>query len=148
MDQDHNLPAQSCELRSQDEPKEKPTHRRARLHWKTLQKVRSNSLWAKLEQDQMLNEIDIDEKEFRELFQADLAPVVTPKGLGVNRKHGAAVRVIDAKRANNGGIILARLKMTHDDMADAVDRMYVFCGISLQLTLLLAAHFFFACYTQ
>jgi hypothetical protein len=131
-----------------DEPKEKPTHRRARLHWKTLQKVRSNSLWAKLEQDQMLNEIDIDEKEFRELFQADLAPVVTPKGLGVNRKRGAAVRVIDAKRANNGGIILARLKMTHDDMADAVDRMYVFSGTSLQLTLLLAAHFFFACCTQ
>ena len=35
------------------------------------------------------------------------------------------MRVIDAKRANNGGITLARLKMTHDDMADAVDRMYV-----------------------
>jgi hypothetical protein len=33
------------------------------------------------------------------------------------------VRVIEAKRANNGGIILARLKMTHDDMADAVDRI-------------------------
>jgi len=36
---------------------------------------------------------------------------------------GAAVRVIESKRANNGGIILARLKMTHDDMAGAVDRM-------------------------
>ena len=123
MDQDHNLPAISCERRSQNEPKEKPTHRRARLHWKTLQKVRSNSLWAKIEEDQIANDIDIDEQEFNELFQADLTPAISPRGLGANRKRGAAVRVIDAKRANNGGIILARLKMTHDDMADAVDRM-------------------------
>ena len=125
MDQDHNLPAVSCERRSQNEPKEKPTHRRARLHWKTLQKVRSNSLWAKIEEDQTLSNIHIDEEEFNELFKADLTPAISPRGLGANRKRGAAVRVIDAKRANNGGIILARLKMTHDEMADAVDRMYV-----------------------
>ena len=90
-----------------------------------MQKVRSNSLWAKIEEDQALSNIDIDEEEFNELFKADLTPAISPRGLGANRKRGAAVRVIDAKRANNGGITLARLKMTHDDMADAVDRMYV-----------------------
>jgi len=123
MDQDHNLPAISCEQRSKSEPKEKPTHRRARLHWKTHQKVQRNSLWAKL--DTEISDLDIDEEEFNELFQADLKPTMkSPSAaLGANRKKGAAVRVIDAKRANNGGIILARVKMTHDEMADAVDRI-------------------------
>jgi hypothetical protein len=125
MDQDHTLPADPNSSQKTDEPKEKATHRRARLHWNTLQKVRSNSLWAKIEKDPEIIQIDIDEEEFNELFQADLMPAISPRGLGANRKRGAAVRVIDAKRANNGGIILARLKMTHDDMADAVDRMYV-----------------------
>jgi hypothetical protein len=126
MDQDHNLPAIACELRSQSGPKKKETHRRARLHWKTVQKVCRNSLWAEIETDPGVHQIDIDEEEFNELFKADLTPSLnSPRGLGANRKKGAAVRVIDAKRANNGGIILARVKMTHDEMADAVDRMYV-----------------------
>jgi hypothetical protein len=138
MDQDHNLPAALDSSQKADEPKEKATHRRARLHWNTLQKVRSNSLWAKIEKDPEIIQIDIDEEEFNELFQADLTPAISPKGLGANRKRGAAVRVIDAKRANNGGIILARLKMTHDEMADAVDRMYVqsvffLCGLRVSL---------------
>jgi hypothetical protein len=123
MDQDHSLPADLNSSEKTEEPKEKATHRRARLHWNTLQKVRSNSLWAKIEKDPEILQIHIDEEEFNELFQADLTPAISPRGLGANRKRGAAVRVIDAKRANNGGIILARLKMTHDEMADAVDRM-------------------------
>lgn len=124
MDQDHNLPAASCEQMSKSESKPKDTKRRARLHWKTLGKVTRNSLWSKIEKEPEVTEIDFDEDEFQELFQADIAKSAgTPKGIGANRKKGAAVRVIDAKRANNGGIILARVKMSHDEMADAVDRM-------------------------
>ncbi len=33
------------------------------------------------------------------------------------------VHVIDAKRANYGGIILARLRMNYDDLARAVNAM-------------------------
>lgn len=136
MDQDHNLPALACENMSKSEPKEHDTHRRARLHWKTLQKVTRNSLWSKIEPE--VSQIDFDEEEFKELFQADMtSSVKSPKGVGANRKKGAAVRVIDAKRANNGGIILARVKMSHDEMADAVDRMYVFCSGTEQMYLLL-----------
>ena len=120
MDQDHNLPVITVEKKQEKKPKE--THRRARLHWKTIGKVVRNSLWAKVE-DEVTN-IDIDEEEFNELFKADLKDTnnanKTPNSA---KKKGAAVRVIDAKRANNGGIILARLKMTHDEMADAVDRI-------------------------
>jgi hypothetical protein len=130
MDGDHNLPAGGASSggeedgSARDANKPKDTHRRTRLHWDTLRKVRKNSLWAKIDQDEELEEIDIDEDEFAELFQAELTPVDTKKARsnGLNKK-GAAVRVIDSKRANNGGIILARLKLTHDEMADAVDRI-------------------------
>jgi hypothetical protein len=124
MDGDHNLPANFKSEGERDENKEKDTHRRTRLHWDTLRKVRSNSLWAKIDQDEELDNIEIDEDEFQELFQAELTPSQTTKArTTAHGKRGAAVRVIDSKRANNGGIILARLKMTHDDMADAVDRI-------------------------
>jgi hypothetical protein len=129
MDQDHNLPADPSKGKTDEGPKEKDSHRRARLHWKPLDKgqVRSNSLWAKIDEDPELDQIEIDEAEFAELFQAEIQPSAEPKVAKKRNspKKGAAVRVIDPKRANNGGIILARLKMSHDDMADVVDRMYV-----------------------
>lgn len=130
MDRDHNLPATVSSVgepeqggATREEKKVKDTHRRTRLHWDTARKVRSNSLWAKIDQDEELEGIQIDEDEFQELFQAELTPVDTTKARLVQTKKGAAVRVIDSKRANNGGIILARLKMTHDELADAVDRI-------------------------
>mgnify|MGYP003864934437 CR=1 FL=1 len=126
MDQDHNLPADPTAGKQEEGPKEKDSHRRARLHWKPLREVRRNSLWAKIDEDPALDNIEIDEAEFAELFQAEIQPdgEQDKKGKRVNSpRKGAAVRVIDPKRANNGGIILARLKMSHDDMADVVDRM-------------------------
>jgi Formin Homology 2 Domain len=112
-DQDHNLPVITVE---------KKTHKRARFHWKIIGNVVRNSLWAKVESE--VTDIEIDEEEFHELFKADLKGECSlKKTVGSSKKKGAAVRVVDAKRANNGGIILARLKMTHDEMADAVDRI-------------------------
>jgi len=125
MDQDHNLPASAAEkkLKKKKIPKKKDTHRRARLHWNTLTKVVRGSIWGKIETDDTLSCIDIDEDEFQNLFQAEIGNKdETPKNEKLAKK-GPAVRVIDAKRANNGGIILARIKMSHDEMADAVDRM-------------------------
>jgi hypothetical protein len=126
MDQDHDLPAASGKKQMREEPKEKDSHRRARLHWKTLRKVTSNSLWAKIDQDAEIENIEIDEKEFRELFQAEKNETHAHSdnaNSALVRKRGSTVCVIDPKRANNGGIILARLKMSHDDMADAVERI-------------------------
>lgn len=126
MDQDHDLPVQRKRPESgEDEPKEHDSHRRARLHWKPLRKVTSNSLWAKIDQDEALENIEIDEEEFQELFQLEKSAdngMRAMAAVNAGPKRGA-VRVIDPKRANNGGIILARLKMSHDDMADAVDRI-------------------------
>lgn len=124
LDMDPNLPATAFEQKSKSEPKTKDTHRRARLHWKTLAKITRNSLWSRIEKEPEATNVDFDEEEFKELFQADIdQPSGSPKRTGSHKKKGAAVRVIDAKRANNGGIILARVKMSHDEMADIVDRM-------------------------
>lgn len=123
MDHDHNLPVCKMVKEEDDEPKEKDSRRRARLHWKTLRKVTSNSLWAKIDQEVDMEQIEIDEQEFKELFQAEHDEVKPTKSAVATPAKGVTVRVIDPKRANNGGIILARLKMSHDDMADAVDRI-------------------------
>lgn len=123
MDQNHDLPASTGKESGNQEPKEIDSHRRARLHWKTLRKVTSNSLWAKIDQDTDLN-IEIDEEEFQELFQAERTEAAASSAVATStQKRGSTVCVIDSKRANNGGIILARLKMSHDDMAEAVDRI-------------------------
>eukprot|EP00977_Amphora_coffeiformis_P000258 scaffold77_cov162-Amphora_coffeaeformis.AAC.7 len=125
MDQDHNLPVSKMTKKDDDddEPKEKDSRRRARLHWKTLRKVTSNSLWAKIDQEVDMEQIEIDEQEFQELFQAEHDEIKPATTSVMTPAKGVTVRVIDPKRANNGGIILARLKMSHDDMADAVDRI-------------------------
>jgi hypothetical protein len=124
LDQDPNLPLNTSTTAEEEAPKEKDTHRRARLHWQTLRQVRSNSLWATIDKDPEVQELEIDEEEFAELFQKEIhSPSGSAKSTASPRKRSVGVRVIDTKRANNGGIILARLKMTHDDLADAVDRM-------------------------
>ena len=134
MDGDHNAPVISSTSAGTKSAKkrQKDTHRRTRLHWDTLGQVNSNSVWAMVEEDEELDQIEIDEKEFTTLFQAEIkepsaAGGMIP-GMGGGGGGGGAggrnvVQVIDPKRANNGGIILARLRMSYDDMAKAVESM-------------------------
>jgi hypothetical protein len=119
MDQDHNIPVFTVEKKKAKKKKE--THRRARLHWKTIKQVVKNSLWDTVQSE--IGAFSIDEEEFSDLFQADLKSSNVLKTTTTSKKKGAAIRVIDSKRANNGGIILARVKLTHDQMADTVDRI-------------------------
>jgi len=124
MDGDHNAPASSGEKKSlsKQEPLPKDKFRRTRLHWDTLRKVRSTSVWALVDKDPDVEHIEIDENEFAELFQAELEPSGTKPKAEQGKKRNA-VKVIDPKRANNGGIILARLKITYEEMAMAVESM-------------------------
>ena len=88
-------------------------------------------MWALVEEDVELNQIEIDEKEFTTLFQAEITSNLASGGVsgsatgsgGGGGSSRNVVQVIDPKRANNGGIILARLRMSYDDMARAVDAM-------------------------
>lgn len=136
MDGDHNAPVSSSTSKmasSSNNKKQKDTHRRTRLHWDTLEdtKVNSNSVWALVGEDAELNQIEIDEQEFTTLFQAEIKSENPAGGAGAVGTGGGGgssnrnvVQVIDPKRANNGGIILARLRMSYDDMARAVETMY------------------------
>ena len=132
MDGDHGLPAGGAAGggAAQAKRKERDTHRRTRLHWEAVDNAGSNSVWAMVEEDEELDMIQIDEKEFTDLFQAEIkAAASSAVGAGGGNGGGGGgggrnvVQVIDPKRANNGGIILARLRMSYDDMATAVDAM-------------------------
>ena len=117
MDGDHNAPALAKKtiVPRKLEALPKDGFRRTRLHWDTLGKVRSTSVWAMVDKDPDVEKIVIDENEFAELFQAKMDPNgLSSKMYGNSGKKGNAVKVIDPKRANNGGIILARLKLTYD----------------------------------
>ena len=121
MDGDHNAPVPTEGGKKKKRIFKKDTHRRTRLHWGALDKVKANSVWGLLGKDPDMESLDIDEEEFKSLFQEE----INDKEVKISGKGGGskkdAVKVIDAKRANNGGIILARLKMSYEDMATAVD---------------------------
>jgi len=125
MDGDHNSPAPSESIattKSRTRGLKKDTHRRTRLHWGAMDEVHSNSVWALVDGDRDIEGLDIDEEEFAQLFQEEIIKG-EPKNGGAGGSGGQkdVVKVIDAKRANNGGIILARLKMSYDEMAKVVD---------------------------
>lgn len=130
--------------------KQRDSYRRTRLHWNTLSQTQlsEKSIWNAIQQDNDVGEfcviscavsvvfdnllilaattlkivnIRIDETEFKALFQVKEAPrkrSMCKETVGVN-----AVKVIDPKRANNGGITLARLKLSYEDIAKAVNAM-------------------------
>ena len=138
MDQDHNKPVAGSGGHDgkgggrAQQKKKKDTHRRTRLHWDTLADdagLKDNSVWALVEREDKdeLDRIEIDEQEFTTLFQAEIKRGAGGAGGGGGTGGGTGgrnvVQVIDPKRANNGGIILARLRMSYDDLAQAVERM-------------------------
>ncbi len=70
----------------------------------------------------IIAEITIDEQEFKALFQIKEIPrrrSMSKENIVVEN----AVKVIDPKRANNGGITLARIKMSYGDIATAINNM-------------------------
>jgi Formin Homology 2 Domain. len=64
----------------------------------------------------------IEEQEFNKLFQCEVLSlsVLSPRNECSTER---VVKVIDPKRANNGGIILARLKMSYEDIANGIATM-------------------------
>ena len=121
MDGDHNAPAKGGNKpeAKKAEPIPKDKFRRTRVHWDTHEEVKSTSVWAMVNQDPDVEDIEIDESEFAELFQAEVGKTLAIDSNASKKTN--AVKVIDPKRANNGGIVLARLKITYEEMAVAID---------------------------
>ena len=77
-----------------------------------------------LNKDPDVDQIEIDVTEFAELFQSeDDAKLKLGNDNARDSNNRNVVKVIDPKRANNGGIILARFKKSYDEMAIGVDNM-------------------------
>jgi Formin Homology 2 Domain/Subunit CCDC53 of WASH complex len=99
----------------------KDSFRRFRVHWEVHNNVRSNTLWAMVERDQpWLDGLDIDRDEMSTLFSEERNGKPTLACVVQRTEPGKSVRVIDPKRANNGGILLARIKMSYHEIAMAV----------------------------
>lgn len=98
--------------------------RRTRLHWEVIpeESVSQGCIWHEIALDSDIGTLNIEEQEFNALFQSEVISSVptTPR---IDCSNERAVKVIDPKRANNGGIILARLKMTYDEIARSIDTM-------------------------
>ena len=112
-----------------NEEQEEPstdTHRRTRLHWEPLSRVGGRSVWAILEKDEEFFRLNIDEVEFAELFQQEKESTLSSKhqlGCHDNSSSRRSVNIIEQKRANNGGIVLASLKKSYIDATKDIDEM-------------------------
>jgi hypothetical protein len=101
----------------------KDPFRRTRLHWTPVQNYSQDSIWYQISKDSEFESIPIDEDEFQALFQIKVQPVSSSISRSKDNLHDGIVKVIDAKRANNGGIILAGLRMSFEEIAMAIDLM-------------------------
>ena len=95
-------------------------YRRFRVHWESHDNVRSNTVWAMVQRENRWTSgnMQLDLEEYNRLFQEAKDPLLK-RHIKKEGKLGATV--IDAKRANNGGIVLARIKLSHHDIAKAID---------------------------
>ena len=131
LDGDPNLPAvieEICETKPQSQPKNNV--RRTRVHWDLVRgEVKSGSVWAFVQEDNDIGNMHIDDVEIKQLFEAEKSNNTAQgnkytKDDGIKEgKVASSVKVIDPKRANNGGIILARVKISFDELARVVDNM-------------------------
>jgi hypothetical protein len=99
----------------------KDNYRRTRVHWEAHDGFSSSTVWAMIKRDPDVSSIRIDDDEFRNLFRSELGTASLPTTHKVT-DHGA-VKIINPKRANNGGIILARVKLSYDEIAQAIDTL-------------------------
>lgn len=111
-------------------PKKKKPIKRKKIYWDTVDesKVNEESIWGLItaEGDITMEKLEFDTKEFEDLFTDQGKPVAKKQASGGSKKQKdqkKSVSMIDGKRAMNGGIILARIKVSFDEVATRVNQM-------------------------
>ena len=101
--------------------------RRKKIYWNPIEpdRIKENSLWSLVRGRVQMNDLNYDVKEFENLFteSADPTEQQRRKKQAFSTKPKKLVQVIDGKRSMNGGIILLRLKIDYDKIAEMVDNM-------------------------
>jgi hypothetical protein len=98
--------------------------RHFRIHWEAHNDIRSNSVWAMVKRDPDVSNIEVSDHEVKRLFRSDAkSQNKAPAPSSSRGNEHTAVKVIDSKRANNGGITLARVKLTYGEIARAIDNL-------------------------
>ena len=111
-------------------PKPKKKIKRKKIYWNTVdeENVGNDSIWGMItsEGEITMKDLKFDEKEFEELFTDQGKPTQKKKQSGGKSKKEEkkkSVSVIEGKRAMNGGIILARIKVSFQEVAERVNNM-------------------------
>eukprot|EP00978_Attheya_sp_CCMP212_P042398 scaffold257793_cov35-Attheya_sp.AAC.1 len=108
----------------------KPKVRRKKIFWTPIEKskVHEDSIWSLVQGTVNMQNLTYDSTEFENLFTDTTDPkkkkANEPKKSGEGApKEKKSVQFVDGKRGMNGGIILARIKLTYEQMATMVDEM-------------------------
>ena len=108
--------------------KKKKKVRRKKIYWTPIDpgQIKEDSLWNIVKGRMTMQKLKYDVKEFESLFTESADPAdkkKQQKKKGSEKKEKKSVQVIDGKRSMNGGIILLRLRMAYNTIADMVDKM-------------------------
>ena len=132
LDPDKSLASQRKKKSKKKVKKDtKPKVRRKKIYWTAVDesKIHDNSLWALSQGMVKMDSLKYDTSEFENLFTEAIdashkkKTASDDKGSNGGDKKNKTVQIIDGKRGMNGGIILARLKMDYDVIADIVNQM-------------------------
>jgi hypothetical protein len=98
---------------------------RFRIHWSTHKNIRSNTVWAMIGREtHWLQNIEIDKDEMEKLFQKERnTPTKKSEQCVTSTESINVPRIIEPKRANNCGIILARIKLSYQEIAEAIEKI-------------------------
>ena len=110
-----------------NEPK-KPKVKRKKIYWSPIEESRidDNSLWSMIKGTIDFESLKIDQDEFESLFTDTSNPAdkkKVPRDKPGEPKQKKSVQAIDAKRGMNGGIVLARIKVEFEVLAEMVAGM-------------------------
>ena len=110
--------------------KRKKKVRRKKIYWTPIDasKLHEESLWSLVKGSVTMETLKFDVTEFESLFTESTNPADKKKQVATGGGDGKAkqkksTQVIDGKRGMNGGIILARLKIKYETIADMVNTM-------------------------
>jgi hypothetical protein len=68
--------------------------------------------------------MEVDDIEMKELFCCEKSQATTRIVASANMtRENTTIKVVDSKRANNGGITLARIRISYSEIARAVDNL-------------------------